>query len=129
MRFATYSHKPEEIISIKPTPPSAVAQVPSKATETCDRQVATDPVPVSNLECQTSPLHLVSIFTQTEQVVVSKAETISVAVQSSPELKSDCCVQTEVIPVNSIAVGTLPEPIIFTKGMLQNKSCVLNSQV
>lgn len=120
VRFATFAHEPEEaeiietISSIAPL--SIGAPKPIKEIETCDRQVSTDPVLVSSLECQTSPQQLVHIFTQTEEVS-SETETKSVAVQSSPESKTDCHVQTEEVSVKSVAVGTSPKHIQFTKGL------------
>jgi hypothetical protein len=122
VRFATFAHEPQEA-AIEKAPPSVPE--PSKAIETCDREVSTDPVPVSSLECQTSPQQLVHIFTQTEQVdVSSKTETKSVAVQSSPESKTAVHVQTEEVSVKSVAVGTVPEEINPTKGDIIILSCL-----
>jgi hypothetical protein len=115
VRFATFAHEPEE--SAVETQSSGVpVPEPIKEIKTCDREVSTDPVLVSSLQCQTSPQPLVHIFTQTEQVD-SKTETKSVAVQISPPSMSDCHVQTEKVEVKSVGVATSPQQMQSVKGI------------
>jgi len=108
VHFTTFEHRSESLPA-----PLVKALKPADRVQTRDEQVATDVVLISNSSCQTSPPKLISIFAQTEHIVVSKEQRmVSVAVQSSPEIKTvsaDHQVQTDVVQFRSVAIETTLE--------------------
>ncbi|CAB3375362.1 Hypothetical predicted protein [Cloeon dipterum] len=102
VHFATYEHKPAAAVpdNEKSLPHNQVAMKMVHVSKE-NAAVATDAIPVSTTGCQTSPPPRVfNIFAQTEEVTVRTRRTmVSVAVQSSPEVKTPCSdleVQTEI---------------------------------
>ncbi|XP_065343697.1 uncharacterized protein LOC135941869 isoform X2 [Cloeon dipterum] len=112
VHFATYKHKPAAAVpdNEKSLPHNQLALKMIHLSKE-NAAVATDAIPVSTTGCQTSPPPRVfNIFAQTEEVTVRTRRTmVSVAVQSSPEVKAPCSdleVQTESVHVNTVGTET-----------------------